>query len=80
MSKHGNADGLLWLPIHVEGEKEVPGDLEVFNVAQVDALPVTAQQLGQATCSDLILSKYTRKHWPEMVNKCLKPYWTRTDC
>ena len=37
-------------------EKEEPTDLEVFNVAQVDALPVTAQQLGQATRSDPILS------------------------
>ena len=60
----------------------MPGGVEVFNVAQVDALPVTAQQLGQTTRSDPILSKvwqYTRKHWPEKVNdsECLKPYWNR---
>lgn len=52
---HGNADGLSRLPVNVEGE-EVPGDVEVFNVGQVDALPVTAQQLGQATRSDPILA------------------------
>ena len=66
-SKHANADGLSRLPLHVQREEE-PTDVEVFNVAQVDALPVTAQQLGQATCSDPNLSKvwqYTKTKWLE---------------
>ena len=45
------------MPVDVEREKEVPTDMKVFNVAQVDTLPVTAWQLGQATRSDPILSK-----------------------
>ena len=79
-SKHANADGLSRLPLHVEKEKEEPSDVDVFNVAQVDALPVTAQQLGQATRSDPILSKvwhYTKTKWPDKVKECLKPYWNR---
>ena len=79
-SKHGNADGLSRLPVNVERENVEPTDVEVFNVAQVNALPVTAQQLGQATRSDPILSKvwqYTRTRWPEKVKECLKPYWNR---
>ena len=65
--KHANADGLSRLPLHVEKEKEEPSDVEVFNVAQVDALRVTAQHFGQETRSDLILSKvlhYTKTKWP----------------
>ena len=49
------------LPLHVEREKEEPSDVDVLNVAQVGALPVTAQQLGQATCSDPILAIHKDK-------------------
>ena len=55
--KHRNADRLSCLPVDVEREKEVPGDVEVFTVAQVNSLLVTAQQLGQAMRSDTLLSK-----------------------
>ncbi len=78
--KHGNADGLSRLPVDAEREDEELTDVQMFNIAQVDALPVTAQQLGQATRSDPILSKvwhYTRTRWPENVQDCLKPYWNR---
>ena len=77
--KHSNADCLSRLPVEV-GKEEAPGDVEVFTVAQVECLPVTAQQLGQATRSDPILSKvwqYTRKGWPDTVRESLKPYWNR---
>ena len=76
-SKHASADRLLRLPLHVEREKEEPTDVEVFYVAQIDALPVTAQQLSKATP---ILSKvwqYTRTKWPENVKERMKPYWHR---
>lgn len=69
--KHANADGLSRLPLHVQREKEEPTDVEIFNVAQVDALQVTAQQLGQATRADPILSKvwqYTKTKWPDRVS------------
>ena len=72
-SKHENADGLSRLRLRVERENE-PSDVDVFNVAQVDALPVTAQQLGQAMRSDPILSKvwhYTKTKWLDKVKECL---------
>ena len=78
--KHGNADGLSRLPVEIPSENEERTDVEVFNVAQIDALPVTAQQLGKATRSDPILSKvwrYTRTKWPDKMKECLKPYWNR---
>ena len=77
---HRNADELSRLPLREERVTELSTDVDVFNVAQVDALPVTAQLLGQATRSDPILSKvwqYTRTGWPEETTECFKPYWTR---
>ena len=54
--------------------------IDVFTVAQLDSLPVTAEQLGQATRTDPILSKvrrFTKSGWPNQVQECLKPYWYR---
>ena len=45
---HGNADGLSQLPLpNVKSPKSNPAD--IFTVAQLDSLPVTAEQLGKAT-------------------------------
>ena len=45
---HGNADGLSRLPLpNVKSPKSNPAD--VFTVAQLDSLPVTAEHLGKAT-------------------------------
>ena len=53
----------------------------MFNIAQIDAMPITAQRLGQATCCDPILRKvwrFTRSGWPAgKVSECLKAYWHR---
>ena len=54
--------------------------VDVFNVAQLESLPVTSQQLGQATRKDPLLSKvwwFTKSGWPQEVKECLKPYWNR---
>ena len=48
MQDHGNADGLSRLPLpNVKFSKSNATD--VFTVAQLDSLPVTAEQLGKAT-------------------------------
>ena len=77
--EHCNADGLSRLPLpNVKSPK--PHPVDVFTVAQLDSLPVTAQQLGQATRRDPILSKvrrFTKSGWPQQVKECLKPYWYR---
>ena len=78
---HSNADGLSWLPLlTVNSPKGQSPHVDVFNVGQLDSLPVTAQQLGQATRKDVILSKvwrYSKSGWPQKVPDCLRPYWNR---
>ena len=53
----------------------------VFSVAQLESLPVTAEQLrAAATGCDQILGKVlllTQKGWPANMNDNLKPYWIR---
>ena len=54
--------------------------MDVFNIAQVDSLPVTAAQLEQATRQDPVLSKvfhFTKTGWPDHVSENLKSYWNR---
>ena len=71
--EHSNADGLSRLPLpSVKSTK--PHAVDVFTVAQLDSLPVTAQQLGQATRRDPLLSKvrrFTKSGWPQEVKECL---------
>ena len=52
----------------------------VFNVAQIDTLPVTAKQLRTVTRQDPVLSKvllYTKCGWPSTIPDVLQPYWKR---
>ena len=45
-------------------------DVDVFNIAQIEALPVTVDQLGQATKRDVDLSRvwqYVQLGWPDVV-------------
>ena len=73
---HGNADGLSHLPLRVSP----PDDPKVFNVSQMEALPVTVRKLRAATFSDRILSKvirYTKGSWPSQVPEHLCPHLHR---
>ena len=54
--KHSNADGLSRLPLP-DMNSHKSHAVDFFTVAQLDSLPVTAEQLGQATRTDHILSK-----------------------
>ena len=79
--QHGNADCLSRLPLPSNTAMEAFG-VDVFNVAQVDSLPVTAEQIGQATRRDPLLSKvlrFTQSGWPQKVPEHLKPFWNRRD-
>ena len=79
---HGNADGLSRLPLsdtHPVGNCEDP---TVFNLAQLDALPIQATDVTAATRTDPILSKVlhcTRRGWPRKVSEALRPFWQRRD-
>ena len=75
---HANADSLSRLPLpHSEKDTKVP-DAKLFNIQQIETLPVTSAQLKTATNRDPILSKvlrYTKRGWPTEVPDTLKPFW-----
>lgn len=86
--KHANADALSRLPLSVvsDGDRAVDecvggvDDVAVFNIAQLDALPVQASDIALATKEDLVLKKvfeYVQKGWPKQIPECLKPYFTK---
>ena len=77
---HGNADGLSRLPLTAKTTVGNPEDITVFNVMQIQALPISAADIATATQKDLVLSKVLvclRQGWPNQVQDALKPYWHR---
>lgn len=78
--EHSNADGLSRLPLPQKERSNAQIGVEVFNVAQIDSLPVTSTRLGQATRRDRVLGKvwrYTKSGWPQDCPVHLQLYWTR---
>ena len=76
-SKHGNADFLSRLPLAGTGATSVQ---YTFIIAQLQALPVTAEKLVTVTRQDPCLSRvlrYAREGWPGEVEEELKPYFHR---
>ena len=83
-AQHCNADGFsrLSLPTCENGEDPLAVNINasVFNLHQIEILPVDAKQLKQATLSDPVLSKvllYTQKGWPAECSAELKPYFNK---
>ncbi len=57
-----------------------PSEPAVFNIAQIESLPVTSKQLQAATRTDGVLSKilhFTKEGWPKKFDAPLRPYWIR---
>ena len=78
--QYGNADGLSCLPLKETGPEENDVASNIFNVAQLDALPVNARQLRAATHSDILLSKvyrFAKVSWPQQVPQVLCPFYDR---
>ena len=77
---HSNADGLSRLPLNdqtTEGQSMEPS---LFNISQIQSLPVTSAELRRATNTDTVLNKvmtYTRRGWPDKISEPLRPYWRR---
>ena len=77
---HSNADGLSRLPlpeVTLEGQS---AEATIFNISQIENLPVTAVQVRQATQNDAVLSKvlkFTQQGWPKDVESDLIPYQNR---
>jgi len=52
--------------------------LHAFMIGQLQALPVSAEQVATGTHRDQLLSKiysYVQKGWPQTVTDGEKPYW-----
>ena len=83
---HGNADGLSRLPTPQE-KFSLHSESTIYNVCQVEYLPVTFMQLQRATRRDPVLCKvlnYTKSGWPshftsanKVIPEELKPFWSR---
>ena len=80
-SEHANADGFSRLPMQSRNKGEGSATVaSMFNLSQINVLPVNAKQLKTATESDPVLKKvllYTQKGWPEEVDSSLRPYYRR---
>jgi len=53
-------------------------ETNIFNMAQVEALPITAEQVALTTKRDPLLTQvyhYTQSDWPTEVDSVLLPYW-----
>jgi hypothetical protein len=53
---------------------------KIFNISQMEALPVNVRRLRAATGSDPLLSKvyrYTRGNWPRQIPQNLRPFYNR---
>ena len=77
---HGNADGLSRLPLPESQLQTTSDDATVFNLAQIQSLPVLSSDLETATRNDPLLSKvlrYVRQGWPLQVPEVLHPYWLK---
>ncbi len=78
---HGNADGLSRLPLlQTAGSDCETQAISTFNIGQVQALPVTFQEVQRATRRDASLSKvlqYVQQGWPQQVTKDLQPFYDR---
>ena len=78
--EHSNADGLSRLPLPVVPPDDPNSDPKVFNISQMEALPITVRKLRTATAHDKLLSKvirYTKGHWPREVPQSLRPFFNR---
>ena len=79
---HGNADALSRLPTSDTTPVGNPSDPSVFNMAQIDSLPLGSAILAGATKADPVLSvvlKFLHKGWPTKVPDDVLPYRNRRD-
>ena len=80
-TKHANADGLFQLPLEVTAEEDaLTQAASLFNLHQIEKLPVKHNKIAQMTLTDPILSKvltFVQQGWPNQVQDELQPYYTR---
>ena len=74
---HSNADALSRLPLHSIEDESIysEGGSTIFNMCQIDTLPVTVSHLQAVTRTDIM--QYFINGWPQMVSEELKPFFNR---
>ena len=76
--QHSNADGFSRLPrASRDGADDTAAGTTAFNLHQIEAIPLSAKELREATRKDPSLravSWYTREGWPREPPKELQPY------
>ena len=79
--KHANADCLSRLPLQITTEEDaITKDASLFNLQQIERLPVKADKIAQLTANDSVLSKvitFVQQGWPTQVQDEFKPYHIR---
>ncbi len=78
--EHANADGLSRLPLAGDALGETGDNPTVFNLSQMEVLPVTVTKLRGARVVDRVLSKvyrYVKFGWPAQVSDHLRPFYNR---
>ena len=77
---YSNADGLSRLPLKTEKPVTYSSEPTIFNIGQIESLPVFAHTVQTATRKDPMLSKvlhFTRNGWPSEVPEELQPFYSR---
>ena len=78
---HANADVLSRLPLRTKPQSNITSEEPaVFNISQLENLPVTSRQIQADTRSDLLLSKvlsFVKSGWPNQYPPELRPFWFR---
>ena len=77
---HANADSLSRLPLPAPKPVEDSEDPTIFDVAQLDALPVQASTVATETRADPLLCQvlqWARTGWPTEVTTPFSQYWAR---
>ena len=79
--QHANADGLSRLPLGNRHEASLDCiAIDDFTIGQIQALPVTTDQVKTATRQDRVLSQvyhYTLHGWPDKIVEEFKPFARR---
>ena len=79
--QHANADGLSRLPLGNCHEASLDCiAIDAFTIGQIQALPVTTDQVKTATRQDRVLSqvyRYTWQGWPNKITEEFKPFTRR---
>ena len=81
-SQHGNADALSRLPLEGRQSKQKVDLAEVFQISQIEMLPVNPDMIRRETEKDPTLSQvleHVRQGWSPVVAKGLEPFYRRKE-